>query len=153
MITALDVANTFLEKAKADNIELTPMKLQKLLYILYKSYLKQTGYRLFADRFEVWKYGPVISDVYYAFRQYRSNAIRSYYMTTDSNYNTVAFGVNSNFDNVFREVWQKYREISGIYLSQLTHRPNTAWSKADIAGNTFLSDDDIFAEEEYELAV
>ena len=42
MITALDVANTFLARAKKEKIDISPMKLQKLIYILYKNYLKET---------------------------------------------------------------------------------------------------------------
>ena len=37
MITALDVANTFLDRAKKEKIDISPMKLQKLVYILYKA--------------------------------------------------------------------------------------------------------------------
>ena len=37
----LAVANTFLQYAKRDNISVTPMKLQKLIYILYKTYLQK----------------------------------------------------------------------------------------------------------------
>ena len=37
MITALDVANTFLERANKEKIDITPMKLQKLIYLLYNS--------------------------------------------------------------------------------------------------------------------
>ena len=70
MITALDVANTFLARAKKEKIDISPMKLQKLIYILYKNYLKETKKKLFSDKFEVWKYGPVISEVYQALTGY-----------------------------------------------------------------------------------
>ena len=69
MITALDVANTFLERANKEKIDITPMKLQKLIYLLYKNYLKDTRSKLFWDGFEVWQYGPVIPSVYAAFQQ------------------------------------------------------------------------------------
>lgn len=58
MITALDVANTFLDRAKKEKIDISPMKLQKLIYILYKVYLQKNGFKLFEERFEVWQYGP-----------------------------------------------------------------------------------------------
>lgn len=83
MITALNVANTFLARAKQDNVDVTPMKLQRLIYIFYKEYLKKTNEKLFEEKFEVWKYGPVLSDVYYAFQKYRANAIDDFYYDDD----------------------------------------------------------------------
>lgn len=151
MITALHVANTFLEKSKRDNINVTPMKLQKLIYILYKEYLKKTKTRLFEEKFEVWKYGPVIHEVYVAFRIYRSNVITDfYYNNTDkTQYTTVELKKGSNFNIIFNQVWEKYGSFSGIYLSQLTHQQDTAWSLADERGDRFLLDEDIISEKEY----
>lgn len=153
MITALNVANTFLEKAKSDNVDVTPMKLQKLIYIFYKSYLKATNERLFEDRFEVWQYGPVIAPVYHAFKQYRSNAITDFYYESDRKtaYITVALKKGTAFYNIFEHVWQTYGRFDGIYLSFLTHQPNTAWSKADSKNEVYLSDLDIICEEEYDI--
>ena len=152
MITALDVANTFLAKAKKEKIDISPMKLQKLIYILYKNYLNETQKKLFPDKFEVWKYGPVISDVYQAFKKYRSNRITDFYLNNDGSYNTVE-SENNSFKKIFDKVWDKYCRIDGIYLSQLTHQKNTAWSKADERNDPFLDDHDIFEEEEYEIVI
>lgn len=153
MITALDVANTFLKQAQEDNIDISPMKLQKLIYILYKTYLKENRKKLFLDRFEVWKYGPVISDVYQVFKKYRANKITDFYKLPDGSYNTVMINSNSTFDRTFQAVWNKYCRIDGIYLSQLTHQKDTAWSKADKRNEMYLSDNDIYNEEEYEIDV
>lgn len=152
MITALDVANTFLSQARKDKIDISPMKLQKLIYILYKTYLKETRKKLFSERFEVWKYGPVISDVYRVFKKYRANKITEFYTEPDGSYNTVKLNNNPNFDKAFNEVWNKYCRIDGIYLSQLTHQKDTAWYKADDRNELYLNDKDIFDEEEYEIA-
>lgn len=153
MITALDIANTFLERAKKEKIDISPMKLQKLIYILYKVYLKENDLKLFNDRFEVWQYGPVISSVYQVFKKFRSNRITEYYLNPDGTYNTVRFNSNPRFDKAFEEVWNKYRQIDGIYLSQLTHQSDTAWSKADCRGDMYLDDEDIHEEKEYQLAI
>ena len=148
MITALDVANTFLERANKEKIDITPMKLQKLIYLLYKNYLKDTRSKLFWDSFEVWQYGPVIPSVYAAFKQYRSNAIRSYHSNAVGKYNIVSFQ-NPDFKRNFERVWEKYRDLDGIFLSQLTHQKNTAWSKANEGQIPVLNDNDIYSEEEY----
>lgn len=52
MISALHVGNTILKRGQAEDIEITPMKLQRLLYIVYKEYYKRTNKALFAERFE-----------------------------------------------------------------------------------------------------
>lgn len=41
MVSALAVGNTILKRAKTDNIDITPMKLQKLIYIVYETYYKK----------------------------------------------------------------------------------------------------------------
>ncbi|HEK9220949.1 TPA: DUF4065 domain-containing protein, partial [Streptococcus equi subsp. equi] len=107
--------------------------------------------RLFAEKFEVWKYGPVISDVYQAFKKYRSNKISDFYKKNDGSYTTVKLNNNPKFDKVFAEVWDKYSRVDGIYLSQLTHQKDTAWSKADERNDYFLNDNEIFEESEYEI--
>lgn len=153
MITALNVANTFIARAKEDGIDVTPMKLQKLIYIFYKTYLKRTKTRLFSDFFEVWQYGPVIDKVYQAFKSYRSNAITDFYYDDEkkSEYTTVALKKGSDFLEIFNEVWEKYGQFDGIYLSMLTHQANTAWSKADAKNLPLLSDGDIIEEEDYDV--
>lgn len=61
--SAVAVANAFIEKAlKGELKELTPMKLQKLLFYTQSWHLKlRGGTPLFDDLFARWKFGPVSS--------------------------------------------------------------------------------------------
>ena len=43
-ITALNVANNILKRAFAEDIDITPMKLQKIIFCTYKEYLKKQGF-------------------------------------------------------------------------------------------------------------
>lgn len=147
-VDPLIVSNNILLLAKEDGIPVTPMKLQKLLYFLYRDYLKRTGEHLFADRFEAWKYGPVLSEVYYAFNEYRDKPIKKYYQDGDGNYYKVNETNNPAFKNVLYEVWNKYKDYNGIELSSITHQKGTAWRKAWNADKPFLDDDDIMSEED-----
>lgn len=152
MITALNVANTFLARSKQDNVDVTPMKLQRLIYIFYKEYLKKTNEKLFEEKFEVWKYGPVLSDVYYAFQKYRANAIDDFYYDDDKkNYTTVKLIPGTAFYSIFNDVWGKYSHYSGTFLSDLTHQEGTSWSKADCRNDSYLEDREIFEEESYNV--
>ncbi len=58
--------------SKYDNV--TPLKLQKLLYYL-KSWGLVAGEKLFNGKFEKWNYGPVNAEVYHKFKEFKSDAI------------------------------------------------------------------------------
>ncbi len=58
MVTALNVGNSILARAFTENIDITPMKLQKMIYFVYRGYLKETKIPLFNERFEVWTCRP-----------------------------------------------------------------------------------------------
>lgn len=148
MVNALNVGNSILGRAFTENIDITPMKLQKTIYFVYRGYLQETNIPLFNERFEVWKYGPVIPSVYTNFKRYGSNAIRNY--ATESDGKTILI-VNENaspdFKRVIENVWNHCKLFDGIYLSSLTHREGTAWRKAYERNSPYLSDEDIKSEE------
>ena len=149
MITALDVANTFLDRAKSEDIDITPMKLQKLIYIFYKDYLKETQEKLFDERFETWQYGPVLRSVYNVFKKYRANHIKEFYYFENNKYSTIALPAGSVVKKIFDNVWKTYGMIDGIRLSEMTHQQGTAWYKANINDEPYLEDINIFQEEPY----
>ncbi len=148
MITALNVGNSILSRAFAENIDITPMKLQKLIYFVYRDYLKETNKGLFEERFEAWRYGPVLPSVYQVFKNYGSNSIKNY--ATEDDGKTV-YTVDEDSSPVFKQimnnVWKEGKKFNGIYLSTLTHRPESAWYKAVRKNETCLSNDDIREEE------
>ena len=43
MVTALNIANAILYKGFNEGVDLTPMKLQRLLYLTYKEFYKRTN--------------------------------------------------------------------------------------------------------------
>ena len=148
MVNALNVGNSILNKAFIENIDITPMKLQKMIYFVYRGYLQKTNLTLFNERFETWKYGPVVPSVYVYFKNYGSNAIKQY--ATESDGLTILI-VNENsspdFKEVIEDVWSHCKALDGIYLSSLTHAEGTAWRKAYETHNPYLLDDDIKSEE------
>jgi uncharacterized phage-associated protein len=118
------------------------MKLQKMLYFLYRDYLKNTDCALFTERFSTWKYGPVLESVYYTFRNYGSKVITQY-----GGYPGQVFSVKEDSDEIFmgllNELWEKCKPYNGIGLSRLTHQPGSAWYKAWMNSYPFLQDEDI----------
>ncbi len=147
MVSALNVGNNILDRAFSENIDITPMKLQKIIYFVYRDYLQKSGAPLFSERFETWKYGPVIPSVYQTFKKYRANAIKQYALENDGN---TALMVNEDASPVFKDVlghvWNCCKTFNGIYLSSITHKEGSAWRKAFERKDPYLSDDDIKVE-------
>jgi uncharacterized phage-associated protein len=66
-------------------MEVTSMKLQKLLYFACRDYLKKTGRELIPEKFAVWQYGPVLVSVYNQFQSFGSKPITEYAKTRTAN--------------------------------------------------------------------
>ena len=148
MVTALNVGNNILQRGFAEKIDITPMKLQKLIYFVYREYLKKTGRSLFNERFETWRYGPVIPSVYDKFKKNGSNAIRNYAFEKGENfYLTVNEESSPAFKEIIDLVWNMYKNFDGIVLSSITHAEGSAWRKAYENRRLYLLDEDISKEE------
>ena len=145
------IANNFIERGITEGYDISPMKLQKLMYFLYRDYLNTTGDPLFSERFETWQYGPVLSQVYHAFKGYGASSIKKYYIDSDGNALKVNEGNNPEFARILDRVWERYKNYNGIQLSELTHKNHTAWYKAWNNDLIFLTDEDIGAEAEDEV--
>ena len=147
MVTALNVANNLLRRAFTDDIAVSPMKLQKLLYFTYKHYLQSTGGTpLFAERFEVWKYGPVLPTVYSEFKHFGAKKIKDYSYSRDGRVWGADESSSMFISSALNFVWQKYKSYDGIELSSFTHKEDTAWALAYKASSLFLDDNNILNE-------
>lgn len=148
MITALNVGNSILKRALAENIDITPMKLQKMVYFVYRDYLKTTNKSLFEERFETWKYGPVLPSIYNEFKGFGSNSIKRF--ATERDGKTVLI-VNEQASPIFKRVldnvWDICKAYDGIYLSSITHKEGSAWRKAVEKRSQYLLDEDIIEED------
>lgn len=142
------VANTILFRAKSEGVAVSPMKLQKLVYFLYAEYLYDEQDHLFAERFEAWKYGPVLDDVYQAFKEYGANRIKKYMPDANGLLQIIDTDSDIQFKLCFDKVWYTYAAKTGIELSKMTHQSLSAWYAAVSNRQTFLRDQDIIAEME-----
>ena len=68
--TAAHIANYILRYFHVNQLEITHLKLQKLLYIAYgwNLVLNKEHPRLFDESIQAWKLGPVIPSVYYYYK-------------------------------------------------------------------------------------
>lgn len=137
---ALAVSNYFLKKHK----NISPMKLQKLLYFAHGWHLAIVGEPLLEQRVEAWDYGPVIPSVYREFSRYGSNSIEQpegNYKIKDGKIIKCIPMINENDDSsisILDSIWDTYGNFSAIQLSNLTHQKGTPWEQ--IKSQTGLSD-------------
>ncbi len=142
------VANTFLVRANDDGIiDVDPLKIQKLVYNFHGWHLATTGKPAIGEKFEPWPKGPVLSSLYHQFKQHRWNRITTYAVDVDSTTgeekSLVVSPSDENFQKIFNLVWQRYKGLSGVQLSALTHAANTPWNQARKAGVQYISDESI----------
>lgn len=129
MISPLVVGNEIIRRYNNGLCqELSPMKLQKLLYFIHGRYLAETGRPLFMEDFKAWQYGPVLPSVYQEFSAYGANNIHSYardslgvaYFLKDCEENRV-------LKNIMETQLNKYKDYSAKELSAKTHEKDSPW--------------------------
>ena len=126
MKTALEIANFFIEKSLGSGEELSPMKLNKLVYIAHGWYLGLADKPLIGEAAQAWKYGPVIPSVYRRFKSYGGAQITS--VEPASDLITIPEVRDSELKEFLQRIWDVYGHLSGLQLSSLTHQADTPWS-------------------------
>ena len=117
---SLEVANYFLKK----KIAFTPIKLIKIIYIAHGWFMAVHGkdMPLIRDDVQAWKHGPVIPNVFHAFKEFGWSKI-----------DETLFGVRDGSDfhleekKLINTVAEKYGQLSGQDLSDMTHVKGTPW--------------------------
>jgi uncharacterized phage-associated protein len=133
------IANEFLELARKEGKTLTQMQLQKLVYFAYGWYLVITGKRLIDERVEAWQWGPVIPSIYKEFKRFGSSPITELAHEVTFKEGKLRFSaVRLQSDDpeadalalqVIKRVWETYGKYSASALSNMTHAPNSPWTK------------------------
>ena len=139
------VANTFLARANDEGVrDVDPLKIQKLVYNFHGWHLATTGMPAIGERFEPWPKGPVLSSLYHQFKRFRWNRITDYAKDIDSvtgeEKSLVVPPSDETFKQIFDLVWDRYKGMSGVELSALTHAEGTPWSDARKAGLQYIPD-------------
>jgi uncharacterized phage-associated protein len=117
MYEAIDVAAYLIQKAHDDNVQdMTPLKLQKLLYFAQGWYLAIHKVPLFKDRIFAWEYGPVIDSVY---QRYKNGPVAN--ITPDMSLGNAKNITDSRAKKVLNEMWKRYGKETAFALVGMTH--------------------------------
>ena len=153
MISPIYAANNMIRRAKEQDLKITNLKLQKLLYFLYTRYLFDTKTPLFSNRFEAWQYGPVLTEIYDIFKIEGANPIVD--LRPDANGKILVVSEEGAFGESFDRVWARYARMSAANLVALAHGEEnadyiTAWRKTvrDRGIGALMHDEDIMLDGE-----
>ena len=130
--SAGQVANYILDLADRDDVAVTPMKLQKLVYIAFGWALALYDLKLFAEPIQAWKHGPVIPSLFHEFKVYTNNPItgRSFELNQDgSTWVSSIPRSDREARGAVSGTWRAYGHLTAANLRNRTHALGTPWSE------------------------
>lgn len=139
---ATNLCNNILNRGKKEKIPITQMKLQRILYYICRDYVVKTEEYPLYEKFQVWKYGPVLPSVYGTFESFKSKPITLYAKDVDGFARKVNESKNPILATAIDIVWAKCKRLTGIQLSKITHEKGSGWYAA------FQRDDEIITVED-----
>lgn len=129
IFTPSHVANFILENAENEKLDITPIKLHKLVYLVYGWVRAVLNKRLFNEQIYAWKFGPVVFSLYHEFKRFRNLPItygtRS--ICEDDNLSTITS--NDRIAIVMKKAWDVYKPFTASALVNKTHEPDSPWAK------------------------
>lgn len=144
--SAFAVANYFLNLSEGEEREITPLEIQKLVYIAHGYHLafaerhNLPSGELVDDEFaEAWEFGPVFPSLYHHFKHFGGNPITKFAEEKKFSYDEDRgkLKVDRKTPEVDKEdgfacalldkVWEVYKNYSGYQLSSITHKDGTPW--------------------------
>ncbi len=135
--TAKAVANRFIELSRHHNCnDMTPMKLQRLVYFTYGWSLVVFKKGLIAENIQAWQYGPVIQSIYHEFKIFGNDLVerKAKEIFFDEN-NILSISIpeidldDKETNDLINRIWEVYAIFTPIQLSNLAHEPGTPWDQ------------------------
>ena len=143
----MNVTNNVLKRAFNDDIPVTPMKLQRLLYLTAVDYARRTGGPLLYEPFQAWRYGPVLRSVYDKFLPIGHDPIRVYARNAAGEARLVNEAKRPEVARTVDAVWAEFRHVPVVELARIICQPGTVWHRTVSAGEgTPIPDRDIWSD-------
>lgn len=122
------VANEFLELGEMEGIPISPMKLQKLVFFSHGWNLALYDRPLVNEQVECWEYGPVFPSLYRLVKHYGADAITGR-IESGGRVPRLPLDAEEQTRSLIKTVWDSYKQHSAIKLSNMTHIPDSPWSR------------------------
>lgn len=143
MYDATQIADWFISRAKRDGRVLSIMALLKLVYISHGWHLETKKLPLFPNKIEAWQYGPVVADVYNAFR--KQGVDISFPMSSISSIEGLPV------TKLLEQIYDIYGNLSPFQLSAMTHEPGGPWDISMKVGGWYAKIPDELIQAHYEM--
>lgn len=134
MYEAKKVANLIIDEFDPERYDLTNLKINKIIYFCNGWFLARTGKKLIRNKFEAWKYGPVIRTLYSELKIYGDASIKdkiSYLDYMDGIKKHVKYDDVTDHDRVLiKKIASYYICMKASELVELSHAPGGAWDVA-----------------------
>lgn len=114
--SAKTIASWFVAWAEAEGADLSNLKLQKLLYYAQGHHLALYGEALFGDDIQAWSHGPVVPDIYRAYKHFGSADVQ-----LDDEDPFRWDDVDTRTTQLLLRVWHTYAQYSAWGLRNKTH--------------------------------
>lgn len=134
MYSALEIARFVIEYCRKNDLLMSNLKLQKVLYFIQAEFLVRNGEPCFFERIEAWPFGPVVSNVYHEYKTFGSSNIYS----NLSNFYDIA----EEDRNIIKDIVKACNRFSATQLVELTHN-QAPWKNAYNNGNRIITNDSI----------
>lgn len=125
---AIIVANFFVKKSIDEDMPISNLKVNKLVYLAHGWHLGLHKKPLIREDIEAWQFGPVVRSVYDAFKKYGKHSITKT-ATTGFSDEMKEIGELADADTIqfLGKIWNHYRDWKPWQLSALTHEDNSPW--------------------------
>ena len=132
-VDAKGLANLLLDWGETDDVLISPMKLQKLLFFLHADFLVNHDRALIKQEFEAWNHGPVIPSLYAEFKQFKDKPITARAKAFDPiTAATITASCDLGCDDLclVRELYDFYKKLTAFELSRRSHEFDGVWRQA-----------------------
>ncbi|WP_271400337.1 Panacea domain-containing protein [Salinicoccus roseus] len=131
------IAKYLIKRAREYNIsDVSPLKLQKLLYLAYEEFVKVHRRPLFNGDFEVWRHGPVVRNIYDEYKVFGSEVISLDTSVKESE-------LTKDTKEIVNKVINEHGHKSAWDLVDETHRKDGPWYIKMERGESIIEFDDI----------
>jgi uncharacterized phage-associated protein len=93
-----------------------------MVYIAQGINLAINDAKLYAEDTRAWNFGPVVPELYKKLQKYGNGTVKE-------KINSVSSVLDDKDKKLVEFMYNNYKQYSGWQLSELTHQPNTPWSK------------------------
>ena len=127
------VANCFVKLAAAAKKPLTIMPLVKYVYLAHGWHLGYHGEPLIFHAVEAWRHGPVVPEVYSAFRP-RGLVVSGPAIKPNPPFGAYDADFSDTEREIIEQVFDAYSPLHPFVISELTHEPGTPWDQVKDKG-------------------